>query len=248
MNLTPPSQITSSEQRLMLQQINNWNKRYTTERNDDSRLSARMANYELAFRMQTAAPELVDISKEPENIRKLYGLDDEPTAKFGRICLLARRMVQRGVRFVQLISTDWDGHVECDKNHLGNARKIDKPIAGLISDLKQQGLLDSTVVFCTGEFGRTPIMQGNRGRDHNPYGFTTWMAGGGIRGGKAIGATDELGFRAVEHKMHVHDVHATVLSLMGLDHRKLTYFFQGRNRRLTDVGGYNDVSDRLLRA
>ena len=178
----------------------------------------------------------------------MYGIDDASTAKFGRICLLARRMVERGVRFVQLISTDWDGHAECDRNHLENSRKIDKPVSALLGDLKQRGLLDSTLVVSTGEFGRTPIVQGIRGRDHHPYGFSVWMAGGGIRGGKVIGATDELGFRPVEDPMHVHDVHATMLSLLGLDHKRLTHFFQGRNRRLTDVGGDNDFSARLLKA
>ena len=248
MNLALPPYIASSEQRMLLDGINGWNREYAETRSDDTRLSARIANYELAFRMQTAAPEMTDISKEPEHIRGMYGIDDASTAKFGRICLLARRMVERGVRFVQLISTDWDGHAECDRNHLENSRKIDKPISALLGDLKQRGLLDSTLVVSTGEFGRTPIVQGVRGRDHHPYGFSVWMAGGGIRGGKVIGATDELGFRPVEDPMHVHDVHATMLSLLGLDHKKLTHFFQGRNRRLTDVGGDNDFSARLLKA
>jgi len=248
MNLTPPRYIAPNEQRVMLDQINKWNQEYSEGREDDSRLSARIANYELAFRMQMAAPELIDITKEPEGIRRMYGLDEESTAKFGRICLLARRMVERGVRFIQLISTDWDGHAECDKNHLENSRKIDKPIAGLLADLKQRGLLESTLLVSSGEFGRTPIMQGNRGRDHSPYGFSSWMAGGGIRGGKVIGSTDDLGFRAVEDKVHVHDLHATMLSLLGLDHKKLTYFYQGRDRRLTDVGGANDLAARLIKA
>ena len=157
-------------------------------------------------------------------------------------------MIERGVRFVQLTSTDWDGHGECDRNHRENAQKIDKPIAGLIGDLKQRGLLENTLIVCTGEFGRSPAMEGKNGRDHSPYGFTTWMAGGGIRGGKVIGATDELGYRAVEDRVHVHDLHATMLSLLGLDHQRLTYFFQGRDRRLTDVGGQNDLARRLIRA
>jgi hypothetical protein len=248
MNLSPPPSIDSGEQQILLDQINQWNQRYLESREDDTRLSARIANYELAFRMQMAAPELIDISTEPEPVRKMYGLDEEPTAKFGRICLLARRMVERGVRFIQLISTDWDGHAECDKNHQENSRKIDKPIAGLLGDLRQRGLLDSTLIVSTGEFGRTPIMQGKRGRDHSPYGFTAWMAGGGVRGGKVIGSTDELGFRAVEDKVHVHDLHATMLSLLGLDHKKLTYFYQGRDRRLTDIGGDNNLAERLRRA
>ncbi|MBM3800939.1 MAG: DUF1501 domain-containing protein [Acidimicrobiia bacterium] len=248
MNLSPPPQFDVAEQRMMLDQINVWNWRYQESRTDDSRLSARISNYELAFRMQAAAPELIDISKEPPHVRQMYGLDETPTAEFGRICLLGRRMVERGVRFVQLISTDWDGHGECDKNHLQNSRKVDKPIAALIGDLKQRGLLESTLIVMVGEFGRTPVMQGNLGRDHSPYGFSACLAGGGIRGGKVIGATDELGFRAVEDKIHVHDLHATMLSLLGLDHKKLTYFFQGRDRRLTDVGGENDLAQRLIKA
>lgn len=244
-NLTPP--IDPGNQRKILDQVGRWNQRHLDQqRQDDSRLSARLTNYELAFRMQTAAPELIDISAEPEHVRQMYGLNSENTAKFGRMCLLARRMVERGVRFIQLYKSGWDGHTENDQLHVGSAAKIDQPIAGLIADLKQRGLLDSTLLVWTGEFGRTPINQGKMGRDHNPYGFTTWMAGGGIRGGKAIGATDELGFRAVEDRVHVHDLHATILSLLGLDHEKLTYFFEGRNRRLTDVGGQNDLSGKLM--
>ena len=248
MNLALPAYIDSSEQRTLLNGINGWNREYAQARSDDSRLNARVANYELAFRMQMAAPEMTDISHEPPHIREMYGIDDTATAKFGRICLLARRMVERGVRFVQVISTDWDRHAECDRNHRENSRKIDKPVAALLGDLKQRGLLDSTLVVSSGEFGRTPIVQGIRGRDHHPYGFSMWMAGGGIRGGKVIGETDDLGFRPVQDPVHVHDVHATLLSLLGLDHKKLTYFFQGRSRRLTDVFGDKDFSSRLLQA
>jgi uncharacterized protein (DUF1501 family) len=164
------------------------------------------------------------------------------------MCLLARRMVERGVRFVQLYGSDWDGHGDCPGNHKANGDRMDQPIAALLTDLKQRSLLDSTVVFWTGEFGRTPVMQGNKGRDHSPYGFSSWMAGGGIRGGKAIGATDDLGFRAVEDPIHPHDLHATLLSLLGLNHKKLTYLFDGRVRRLTDIGGDHDLSARLLAA
>lgn len=247
-NLSPPSGITQDDQRALLDQIEKWNRHHLAGREDDSRLEAQIANYELAFRMQMAAPDLVDLSEEPPDIRSLYGLDEKPTDKFGGMCLLARRMVERGVRFVQLISTDWDGHGECDKNHTENARKTDKPIAGLIADLKQRGLLESTLIVWVGEFGRTPVMQGKEGRDHHPYGFSAWMAGGGVRGGKVIGATDDLGFRAVEDKIHVHDIHATILALLGLDHLKLTYFFQGRDFRLTDVHGENNFASRLLKA
>ena len=246
-NLSPPVDRTS--QRKILDQVKDWNRRHLQEgRVEDTRLSARIASYELAFRMQVAAPELVDLSQESAPIRKMYGLDHEVTQDFGKMCLLARRMVERGVRFVQLYASGWDTHSENDKGTIESAQKIDQPIAGLLGDLKQRGLLESTLVVWTGEFGRTPIAQGNQGRDHNPYGFTTWMAGGGIRGGKAIGATDELGFRAVEDKVHVHDLHATMLSLLGLDHEKLTFFFEGRERSLTDVGGQNDLAERLMRA
>jgi hypothetical protein len=248
MNLAPPAQIDQGKQRMILDQLKQWNEQHLETRADDTRLEARISNYELAFRMQMAAPELFDISKEPANITQTYGIGKEPTDKFGRMCLLARRMVERGVRFIQLISTDWDGHSECAKNHLENARKVDQPIAALISDLKQRGMLESTLIVNTGDFGRTPVVQGNAGRDHSPYGFSVWMAGGGIRGGKVIGATDDFGFRAVEDKVHVHDLHATMLSLLGLDHNKLTYSFLGREQRLTDVGGKNEISQRLLLA
>lgn len=248
MNLAPPSRIGQSEQRTILDHLKEWNEEHLQERADDTRLAARISNYELAFRMQMAAPELFDISKEPKNITEMYGVGNPSTDKFGRMCLLSRRMVERGVRFVQLISTDWDGHSECGKNHLDNARKVDKPIAALIGDLKQRGMLESTLIVNTGEFGRTPVMQGNMGRDHHPYGFSAWMAGGGIRGGKVIGATDEFGFRATEDKVHAHDLHATMLSLLGLDYQKSTFSFLGREQRLADVGGQNEFSQRLVRA
>lgn len=247
-NLRTPPAIRADHQRQMLDQLAVWNRRHESTRPGDSRLEARMANYELAYRMQTAAPELMMLDGESESTHQLYGIGQGATDRFGKMCLLARRMVERGVRYVQLINTDWDGHGECAKNHAHNAQRIDRPIAGLLADLKQRGLLDSTLIVWTGEFGRTPVMQGNLGRDHNPYGFCTWMAGGGIRGGKAIGATDELGFRAVEEKVHVHDLHATMLSLLGIDHRRLTFLFEGRERRLTDVGGHHDLSERLRRA
>ena len=247
-NLSPPAQVSGDNQRAILDQLKIWNQRYLENRPDDSRLAARLNNYELAFRMQMAGPELINLNKEPEYIRKMYGLDSEPTANFGRMCLLARRMVERGVRFVHLYNSDWDGHGECDRNHRENARKTDIPLAGLLGDLKQRGLLESTLVVSSGEFGRTPLMQGKEGRDHNPYGFTAWMAGGGIKGGKAIGATDDIGFTAVQDKVHVNDLHATMLELLGLDHTKLTYFLSGLEKRLTGVGeqGYHSVAKRLL--
>ncbi len=246
-NLPLPKHVAPAQQRLVLDQLHRWNERYAATRPGDSRLDARIANYELAYRMQTAAPELMQISDETATTRAAYGVDQEPTARFGRMCLLARRMVERGVRYTLLVNNDWDGHGECAKNHQTNAARIDQPIAALITDLAQRGLLDSTLLVWTGEFGRTPVMQGSMGRDHSPYGFSSWMAGGGIQGGKVIGATDELGFRAVDDKVHAHDLHATMLSLLGLDHERLTYLFEGRERRLTDVGGQNDLAARLIR-
>jgi hypothetical protein len=221
-------------------------------------LSSRIASYELAFRMQSAVPEAVDLSTETRATRRLYGLDDPVSARFGTFCLTARRLVERGVRFVQIFTgsagaDDWDAaHADNDRTHRDMARRVDRPTAGLLQDLKARGLLDETLVIWGGEFGRTPVADGRypdrpAGRDHNPYGFTTWLAGGGVRGGRAIGATDEFGFRAVEDRVHTHDLHATVLRLLGLDHRRLTYLFQGREQRLTDVGGDGEITDRLLR-
>jgi uncharacterized protein (DUF1501 family) len=239
---TPISNLVAAgapgQQRQMLDALNRWNERFASARPEDSRLAAQLANYELAFRMQTAAPDLIRIDDETAATRELYGVDKEPTAKFGRMCLLARRMAERGVRYVQMFNNDWDGHGECAANHKANADRTDQPIAALLTDLKQRGLLESTLVVWAGEFGRTPVMQGSNGRDHSPYGFSVWMAGGGVKGGQAIGATDELGFRAVERKVHVHDLHATMLALLGFDHERLTYHFEGRDRRLTDVFGH----------
>ena len=257
LNIRRPESISAPDQRGMLDVVKKLNERHLESRTDDSSLAARIESYELAFRMQAAAPGLVDLSGESDATRKLYGLDDPVTADYGMKCLLARRMVERGVRFIQLYSgsgngNDWDGHNQCDKNHVGMARKVDKPIAGLLADLKSRGLLDSTLVIWGGEFGRTPMTDGNAnggyggGRDHNPYGFTTWLAGGGVKGGQAIGATDDIGFRAVQEPIHVHDLHATILGVLGVDHKRLTYFFQGRDFRLTDVGGEHSVSKRLL--
>jgi hypothetical protein len=202
--------------------------------------------------MQAAAPEAVDIRQETAATHRLYGLEDEVTRDFGTRCLIARRLVERGVRFVQLISgsgdsKDWDHHDNSHAGTLRQARKVDQPIAALLQDLAARGLLEQTLVVWSGEFGRTPTSQSKTGRDHNPNGFTMWLAGGGIRGGQIIGATDEIGLRAVEDKVHMHDAHATILSLLGLDHRQLTYLFQGREQRLTDVGGDNDLAARLTR-
>jgi arylsulfatase A-like enzyme len=211
--------------------------------------------------MQVAAPELADLSGETTATRTLYGLDDPTTGPFGAKCLMARRLAERGVRFVQVWSGgtgsegDWDGHKACDQNHRQMAARTDRPIGALLADLKSRGLLDSTLVIWGGEFGRTPVADGNMngaggpdGRDHNPYGFSIWMAGGGVRGGKVIGATDEIGLRAVADPFDVHDLHASVLDLLGLDHTRLTYAFQGRDFRLTDVAGRTDLAKKLRRA
>jgi uncharacterized protein (DUF1501 family) len=234
------------------------NKEHLAARGKDvDDLSSRIASYELAFRMQSAVPDAVDLSKETIATKRLYGLEDPLAAKFGTNCLLARRLVERGVRFVQLFTgsggaDDWDAaHAENDKTHREMARRTDQPIAGLLKDLKARGLLDETLVIWGGEFGRTPVADGRypdkpAGRDHNPYGFTTWLAGGGIKGGKVIGATDEFGFRAAEDRVHVNDLHATVLKLLGLDHKQLTFLFEGRQQRLTDVGGEGEFADKLL--
>jgi len=255
LNARSALEFETSGQRALLDLVRWHNERHQEERAQNSELSARIASYELAFRMQAAVPDLADLSKETEATRKLYGMDEAASEPFGRNCLLARRLVERGVRLVQVYKDGWDAHGGCDENHARNARAVDGPIAGLLQDLKQRGLLESTLVTWGGEFGRTPVTDGQSnsavrtgdGRDHNPYGFSTWMAGGGIRGGKVIGATDEIGFRAAEDKVHVHDLHATILTLLGVDHKKLTYFFQGRDQRLTDVGGENDLAERLLR-
>jgi uncharacterized protein (DUF1501 family) len=209
----------------------------------DTELAARISTYELAFRMQQHAPEAVDLSKETVATRKAYGLDDKRTADFGTRCLLARRLVERGVRFVQLYSgggplvTQWDAHDDINANHENMCGRVDQPIAALLMDLKQRGLLENTLVVWASEFGRTPMSQGGKGRDHNPYGYTMWMAGGGVKGGQAIGATDEFGLRAVTDRVSVHDFHATILHLLGLNHEKLTFPHNSRDERLTDVAG-----------
>jgi hypothetical protein len=207
-------------------------------------LESAIANAELACRMQAAVPELLDLSDETEATKKLYGIDAEygPTRIFAAECLLARRLVERGVRFVELtcpqVSGDrWDQHGNLKEGHENNARAVDQPIAGLLRDLRSRGLLDSTLVVWSGEFGRTPFAQGSNGRDHNPFGFSIWLAGGGVRGGTIYGATDEYGYKAVESKVEIHDLHATMLHLLGLDHQRLTFRFGGRDMRLTDVRG-----------
>ena len=210
----------------------------------DPLLESRINSYELAFRMQTSMPEIQDTRGETEATRKLYGLDNPITEDFGRQCLMARRFAERGVRFVQVSHSDskvqWDQHGNLKKGHTEKASEVDKPIAGLLHDLKSRGLLEDTLVLWSGEFGRTPTVQGSGmdGRDHNPWGFTMWMAGAGVKGGFAHGATDDYGFYAERDKMHIHDVHATLLHLLGIDHEKLTYRNSGRDFRLTDVFGH----------
>lgn len=212
-------------------------------------LESAIGNYELAFRMQTAVPDLVNIADESKATIDLYGVGDKATEIFGRQCLIARRMVERGVRFIELLCPNvgqdrWDQHRTLEAGHTANALAVDKPIAGLLKDLSSRGLLDETLVVWAGEFGRTPMAQGNDGRDHNPFGFTIWLAGGGIRGGTTFGATDEYGYYAVENKLQIHDLHATILHLLGIDHKRLTYRFSGRDMRLTDV--YGEVIEEIL--
>src|SRR5262249_24797432 len=210
---------------------------------ENSELSARIASYELAFRMQAHAPQAVDLAGETEETKRFYGLDNPLTEKFGRRCLMARRLVERGVRFVQVyaggghLEDTGDANSDVNRNHERHCAETDKPIAVLLTDLKRRGLLDETLVVWTAEFGRTPTGQNGKGRDHSPRGFTSWMAGGGVKGGQTYGATDEFGYAAVENKGHVHDLHANILNLMGLDHTLLTYFHGGRDKRLTDRSG-----------
>jgi hypothetical protein len=216
---------------------------------DADPLDAAIANYELSFRMQTAVPELADLSRETDETHKLYGLDDRATEVFGRQCLIARRLVERGVRFVELLCQNlghdrWDQHSNLKRGHEDNARAVDKPIAGLLADLKRRDLLKDTLVVWGGEFGRTPVAQGGDGRDHNPFGFSMWLAGGGTKGGTVLGATDDFGYHAVQDKVEIHDLHATALHLLGFDHKKLTYPFGGRDMRLTDVHG--EVVEKVL--
>jgi uncharacterized protein (DUF1501 family) len=256
--LDAPGDHAASDQRGVLDLVQWLNQEHRAARGQDvDDLSSRIASYELAFRMQRAVPDAVDLGRETKATKALYGLDEPISAKFGTDCLIARRLVERGVRFVQIFTgsagaDDWDAaHADNDKTHRQMARRVDQPMAGLLKDLKARGLLDETLVIWGGEFGRTPVADGRypdkpAGRDHNPYGFTTWLAGGGIKGGKVIGATDEFGFRAVQDRVHINDLHATILRLLGLDHRKLTFRFQGRDQRLTDVGGDGEFADRLL--
>jgi hypothetical protein len=247
------SEIPLERQRKQLDTLRQLNELHLKARQEDSQLNARIASFELAYRMQVQAPEAFDVNKETEATKKLYGLDEKMTETFGTQCLMARRLVERGVRMVQVYHTQtsrrsscqlWDQHGGLKEELPLNCASTDKPIAGLLKDLKARGLLKDTLVIWGGEFGRTPTAEGTNGREHHPFGFTMWMAGGGVKPGLVYGATDEYGWHSVDNRVHVHDLHATILHLMGMDHTKLTYFYGGRNYRLTDVYG-NVVKDLL---
>ncbi len=244
-NLLPPHDSTADSEARVRTLVGGLDASFAARHPNDDRIESSIANAELAFRMQAAVPELMELAGEPAAIREMYGLDHpfEPTRIFARECLLARRMAERGVRFIELTCPStpgndrWDQHGGLKKGHEENARAVDQPIAALLKDLKQRGMLDETLVVWAGEFGRTPFAQGKDGRDHNPFGFTIWLAGGGVKGGTVHGATDELGYKAVDGVADIHDLHATMLHLMGVDHTRLTHLFGGRQMRLTDVHG-----------
>jgi hypothetical protein len=239
--------VTPDRQRLQLELLRRADEEHAATRPGDDRLEGMIRSFELAFRMQAAAPPVLDLSGESAETLNLYGIGQEPTDDFGRQCLLARRMAEAGVRYIQVTHTqltrdypDWDQHAHLKAGLETNASQVDRPIAGLLTDLKRRGMLDDTLVVWGGEFGRTPVTEGRSGsfgRDHNPYGYSMWLAGGGVKGGFRYGATDDHGYYAVEDKVHVHDLHATILHLMGIDHEKLTYRYAGRDFRLTDVYG-----------
>jgi hypothetical protein len=258
LNLATPKGTTEKTQRRGLDLLKTLNGQYVKERAAkgpvDSELLARIESYELAYRMQTEAAEAVDLNREDKQTREMYGLDRKLTADFGRKCLITRRLIERGVRFIQLysggghIEDTWDGHNDCISNHKLHGGETDQPIAALIADLKRTGLWEETLLVWGGEFGRTPTSEGinKPGRDHNWHGFTMWLAGAGVKGAQAIGATDELGFTAVEDRVHVSDLHATILYLMGLDHNKLTYFHQGLDQKLSGVTRQSQVVKKAL--
>ena len=245
LDLATPAGTSLRSQRHTLDLIQDLNHDHMISHPHESELAARIQAYELAFKMQTTASEVVDLTQEDRRTREMYGLEQEQTRDFGSKCLLARRLVERGVRFIQLYSggghleDTWDGHSDCNRNHTVHAGETDQPVAALIADLQRTGLWNETLLIWGGEFGRTPTSEGvgKPGRDHNPFGFTMWLAGAGVKGGQTIGATDDLGFNAVENRCHVSDLHATILHLMGLDHTRLTYFYQGFDHRLTGVRG-----------
>lgn len=237
--------ITPASERAGLQMLDQLNRRHAESRAEDTRLEARIKSYEMAARLQLSAPDVLDVSQESEATRRLYGLDNEITKEMGQRCLVARRLIEKGVRFVQVWSgadngfprRNWDSHEHLEKDHGEMGTALDRPVAALLKDLKARGLLEDTIVFWTTEFGRMPCSQGSLGRDHNPFGFTSWLAGGGIRGGVTYGATDEWSYKAVEKPTSGYDLHATILHLLGIDHTRLTYRHNGIDRRLTDVHG-----------
>lgn len=248
LHLQPPDNVTDAQQRSRLDLLRELNGIHAESRPSEDELEARIESYELAYRMQAAAPSAIDVDKESDATKRLYGLGEEATRQFGTNCLLARRLIERGVRFVEVYcgsGSGWDAHTKLEENHAKWCRVSDKPVAALLRDLKARGLLQDTLVVWGGEFGRTPFTDTNSlvsaaedyGRDHNPWGFTIWMAGGGIRGGRTIGATDEIGFRAVDKPYHVHDIHATMLHMLGLNHLDVTYLHNGRAERPTINGG-----------
>jgi Protein of unknown function (DUF1501) len=240
LDLKAPAGISDRQQRNELGLLKKLNEIWSEDKPDDSELDARIRSYELAYQMQSAASEAVDLSKESEATRALYGMDDPASAVYGGNCLMARRLVERGVRFVELYcgsGSGWDAHKDLEGNHSRWCRASDRPIAGLLADLKARGMLKDTLVVWGGEFGRTPFNEMSDGRDHNPWGFTMWMAGGGAKGGHYFGATDEIGLRAVEKPIHVHDIHASILWLLGLDHLQLTFMHNGRAERPTVLAG-----------
>ena len=251
LDLKRPASVAADSQRQMLDTLRQYNDEHEILRGDNSNLKARIASYELAYKMQSSAPEATDLSKEPEHIQKLYGLDNPRSAAFGRQCLMARRLVERGVRFIQIYSggnhndANWDAHGDLFDNHTLHAGETDKPIAGLLEDLKQRGLLDSTLIVWGGEFGRQPVAEYERGtgRDHNAYGFTMWMAGGGVKGGISVGQTDELGSKAVENPYQVKHLHATMLNQLGFDPNRLSFFYGGLNQKLVGVEHTNTIKE-----
>jgi hypothetical protein len=245
LDLRGPDYVTREVQREQLDLLAALNEKHLAQRPGGDELASRINSYELAYRMQTEAPEAVDLTQETEQTLAMYGVGQQPTDEFGRNCLVARRLVERGVRFVQLYSggghleETWDAHESVEKNHGRHGAEVDQPIAALLADLEERGLLEETLIVWGGEFGRMPFSEGPNapGRNHNPYGFSMWLAGAGVKGGISYGETDEFGFEAVVDRVHLHDLHATILHLMGLDHEKLTYFHQGRDESLTDVFG-----------
>ena len=251
LDLKRPESVAADSQRQMLDTLRQYNDEHEIPRGDNSNLKARIASYELAYKMQSSAPEATDLSKEPELIQKMYGLDNPRSAAFGRQCLMARRLVERGVRFIQIYSggnhndANWDAHGDLFDNHTLHAGETDKPIAGLLEDLKQRGLLDSTLIVWGGEFGRQPVAEYERGtgRDHNAYGFTMWMAGGGVKGGVSVGQTDELGSKAVENPYQVKHLHATMLNQLGFDPNRLSFFYGGLNQKLVGVEHTNTIKE-----